>query len=67
MIDAKLSKLVEFYGKKLDVHREVDSDFNRGACVAYSIAKLMTEQVVFDLLDKQLSDSIKKDDDLEFE
>ncbi len=66
-MDAKLSKLVAFYGAKLDIHGQVGSEFSRGAAVAYGIAKRMTEAIVIELLDKQLSDNLKPDNDLEFE
>lgn len=56
MTDAKLSKLVEFYGKKLDVHSQVDSDYNRGCYVGFSIAKAMTERIIHDILERQLED-----------
>lgn len=58
MTDAKLSKLVKFYGQKLDVMGEVDTEYARGCYTAYSIAKKMTEEVVYSLLEDQLSKSI---------
>ncbi len=65
MTQARLSKLVKFYGRKIDVHSEVDSDYNRGLRLAYAIAKQMTERIVFDILDKELADNLKPDNDLE--
>ena len=52
--DAKLSKLVKFFGQKLDVLAEVQTEQAKGMYVAYSIAKKMTEEIVFEILDKQL-------------
>lgn len=63
MINAKLSELAKFYGNKLDILGQVNSEFTRGQYIAYSIAKRMTENIVFELLDKQLSDSLKPDND----
>lgn len=59
MTEAKLSKLVKFYGRKIDIHREVDSDYNRGCRTAYAIAKLMTQEIVFSILDTQLENDAK--------
>ena len=67
MTQAKLTELVRFYGNKLDVHSQVNSEFSRGAAIAYGIAKRMTEAIVHELLDKQLADNLKPDNDLEFE
>lgn len=58
MTDAKLSKLVKFFGNKLDVIGQVDTEFARGQYIAYSIAKRMVEDVVFEILDNQLGKSI---------
>jgi len=52
--DAKLSKLVKFFGQKLDVLAEVQTEQAKGMYVAYSIAKKMTEEIVFEILDEQL-------------
>ena len=67
MTQAKLTELVRFYGHKLDIHGQVGSEFSRGATVAYGIAKRMTEAIVIELLDKELTDNLKPDNDLEFE
>jgi len=58
MIDAKLTKLVDFFGKRLDNHR-TESEFDRGAYVAYSIAFIMTKRLLYDLLDKQLGEDLE--------
>ena len=52
--DARLSKLVKFYGLKLDVLAEVNTEKAKGMFIAYSIAKKMTEEIVFEILDEQL-------------
>lgn len=65
MTDAKLTQLVEFYGRKLDTLNS-ESEFDRGCYTAYSIARIMTQNILYELLDKQLSDSLD-DFDLEFE
>jgi hypothetical protein len=59
MLQAELSKLVKFYGHKIDIHSEVDSDYNRGLRLAYSISKYMTQQVIYEILDRELSKSIE--------
>ncbi len=56
MTDAKLSKLVKFYGQKLDVLAKVDTEFARGSYIAYSIAKQMTQEIIYELLDRALSE-----------
>ncbi len=62
-MEAKLVKLIKFYGTKVDIHSEVDSDYNRGLRLAYAIAKQMTERIVFDILDKELTDNLLPDAD----
>lgn len=52
MIDAKLSQLVEYLGERMD------STAEKQAYMAYAIAKRMIENIIFELLDKQLNDSL---------
>jgi len=51
--DAKISKLVEFYKRRLD-YLDGENDFDRGAYCAFSIAMIKTREIVFELLDRQL-------------
>ncbi len=54
MTDAKLSGLVEFYKERLD-KLYGGTEFDRGAYVAFSIAMILTREIVWDLLDAQLT------------
>jgi len=59
MTDAKLSKLVEFYKRRLDAlsfsDSDSDSDFDRGAYIAFSIAMIKTREIVWEILERQLT------------
>ena len=61
-MQAKLSQLVEFYGRKLDM-LTTESEFDRGCYTAYSIAKIMTQNILYELLDKALTDSLEDDEE----
>ena len=60
MIDAKLSQVVVYLGERMDTTTD------RKTYMAYAIAKIKIQNLVFELLDKQLEDSLKPDSDLEF-
>ena len=62
MIDAKLSKLVEFYKKRLDSLDSSDNEFDKGLYVAFSISMIKTREIVWELLDSAL----KPNDDLTY-
>lgn len=55
MTDAKLSKLVEFYKKRLDALSFSNNDFDRGAYIAFSIAMIKTREIVWQMLDEILT------------
>ena len=59
MTQAKLSKLVTYLGSRMDDHNKTESEFDRGAYMAFAISKIMVERIVFDILDQQLSNDLE--------
>ena len=60
-MDAELTKLLMFINQRLD-HNPLKTEFDRGNYIAYSIAKIMIQNILFKILDKQLADSLDDGD-----
>lgn len=64
-MQARLTQLHHYLGERIDSCK-TESEFDRGAYCAFSIARIMLQNILFELLDKELADSIREDDDLEY-
>lgn len=56
-MEAKLTQLCQYLGERLD------STTDRQAYMAYSIAKIKVQNILFEMLDKALADSMRSDDE----
>lgn len=60
--DAKLTALCQYLGERIDASNKTESEFDRGLYIAYSIARIKLQDILFEMLDKQLADSLSQDD-----